>query len=530
MTPKILRLLRLTAIIILTSILLMAIVVRVQLLHANLSSNSIQLTDYGRDLLVAKHFFESKQLIAPASSIPSLNNTPFYYWIIGSFYHLFSGDTGVKIGFWLLGCGTILLGYVFGRNFDKVLGLTIATYIASSQLLIFYSITVWQPHLVPFFILLWACFLAKFYKKKQTVYLILSVLSLSGTFFLHYTEFLLLPAAAIITVYLISINSNNKKQYVFFLLALFIVLVAFTFLVRESHIQLESNEVDKFSIENLSVVARAATSLSAEKISHVVTVLNRATTLMLHTPLEVIIVLIGILFVKLNIRKKSSKHLVILLITIIVSMGLLFFLPVKQIHDHYATAQLILIAFFPFLFFIRKNLLFYLVGVLYLGFVLFSNVNGLIESERKLAISSAQVNVNQQVAQKIIFNSALEKKQISHLYTPDTNCQIVKSNSGKDGYYCLYSDWMAHGVMYEIEKQLNTSLVELVQYGSNIKPKHQQGPETISYLFCPPDVIKFCQTWVVSDPCVTPIDQVTTNEKGDFVQIYAITCEPKNPF
>ncbi|MDA1079659.1 MAG: glycosyltransferase family 39 protein [bacterium] len=486
--------------------------------------------DYGRDLLVAKHIFESKNLISPATSIPSLNNTPFYYWIIGSFYSLFSGSAGIKIGFWLVGCGTILLGYIFGRNFNKFLGLIIATYIASSERFILYSTTIWQPHLVPFFILLWMCFLVKYYKKKQTIYLVLSVLALSGTFFLHYTGFLLLPAAITVTLYSISTNTNSKKQFVFFLLALLITLIAFVLVVKLSHNQLKNDDAGQFSMENLSRVAGTAIHISGEKINHVLSVLNRVSTLMLNTPLKALVALFGILLIKLNLRKKIGRHLIVLLSALLLSMGLLFFMPVKQVHDHYATSQIILVAFFPFLFFMKKNWFFYSIGILYLSFILLFNAQYLFKNRRELSSSSNHPNSNQLIAQRIISNSLISKKQISQLYTPNTDCQIVKTGRGENEYYCLYSDWHTHGVMYEIEKQLNASLVELVQYGSNIKPKYLQNDETISYLFCPPEVVKFCQTWVVNDPCVTPIDRVTTNQEDDFVQIYAITCRPKDPF
>lgn len=126
--------------------------------------------DVGRDFLaVSKMLSEHKPLLIGATTgLHGVFYGPTWYYILTPFFLLTGGDPRWIAFFMALsGVLTVILGYILGKSISgKPLGLTFALLIGVSEVLNQISAQIWNPNLIPLFVLLSFILILKENEKK----------------------------------------------------------------------------------------------------------------------------------------------------------------------------------------------------------------------------------------------------------------------------------------------------------------------------------------------------------------------------
>lgn len=172
------------------------------------------LGDEGRDMLVAKHMLEGDlTLLGPRASAGDFFLGPIYYYFITPFLWLFNYDpVGPAIFVAIVGIATVYLVYWTGTKFfGKEAGLFAAALYAVAPVVVRYSMSSWNPNVVPFFTLLTIIFLYFSIKKRSLIYAGVVGLLLGVLMQLHYlsTFIAVIVAAAVLigNIYTFSFKS-----------------------------------------------------------------------------------------------------------------------------------------------------------------------------------------------------------------------------------------------------------------------------------------------------------------------------------
>ena len=171
--------------------------------------------DEGRDAFVVKSIVEGEELplLGPAApnNRPDFHLGPAFYYLLAPFFWLSGSDpVGGAYLVALLSIASLFLIYYLGKKlFDRWVGLLAAFLMATNFLMIRYSRWTWNPHPVPFFILLLLLALWKLHRGKQN-YLILLAISLGFIIQLHGTALFVLPV--FLVVYWIIFRPKIKWQ------------------------------------------------------------------------------------------------------------------------------------------------------------------------------------------------------------------------------------------------------------------------------------------------------------------------------
>lgn len=133
--------------------------------------------DSGRDIIISKHLIQYHNLLFIQPNTYGaegwIQNTPVYYWLLATLWFLTRSPLGMGLFFSLFGVLTIFLVYKIGKElFDVNTGLLSALFIGTSNILINYSRSVWQPHLLPFFTALCLFLQLKAIKTRKYSYFI----------------------------------------------------------------------------------------------------------------------------------------------------------------------------------------------------------------------------------------------------------------------------------------------------------------------------------------------------------------------
>src|SRR3990167_3130924 len=179
-------------------------------------------------------------LVGPNTSFYGVNILPpTYYYIVTLIYFFWRNEIGVTLIFTLFGIASIPLIYLLAKEmaFSTKTALVAAFFYTFSFTLIKYSRNIWEPHLVPFFVILSYLFAfraARFKKFKLFI--------LSSIFFLislmYVSSFLILPAYLVMVFWLLKKDRINLRSNVFKFSFIFTFLL---FLIYLSNLIFEIN-------------------------------------------------------------------------------------------------------------------------------------------------------------------------------------------------------------------------------------------------------------------------------------------------
>lgn len=135
-------------------------------------TNSFAFTyDVGRDLIAVSNlvYFHKVSLIGFTTGLPGVFYGPWWYWILSPAFLITRGNPqGIALYMALFGLGTVLIGFLIGKQFiGFTFGLLFATFLMVSPSLIALSSQIWNPNIIPFFLLPLVWLLATAYKKKK---------------------------------------------------------------------------------------------------------------------------------------------------------------------------------------------------------------------------------------------------------------------------------------------------------------------------------------------------------------------------
>ena len=153
--------------------------------------------DQARDNLIVKRILVDHKwtLLGPQSSMRGVYLPPFYYYTLVPILWLSRlNPVGVDIYTATIGVLTVLLIWFMIREFfGKIPSLIIGALYATSPLVVELSHRAWNPNTQPFFILLTIFFLARLFKTRKEIYLVLTSLVFGYAVNLHYGALCLAP-------------------------------------------------------------------------------------------------------------------------------------------------------------------------------------------------------------------------------------------------------------------------------------------------------------------------------------------------
>ncbi len=211
--------------------------------------------DVGRDLLAVRDIvsLEKIPLIGQTTGLPGLFYGPWWYYILTPSFILASGNpTGVALFMAISGILTALLGFKVGKNIGGiVLGLVFASFLALSPVMIAVASQIWNPNLIPLFIVLFMycthLIFVSLEKNKRVngLYFLLSGLLL-GLILDSEIVFGLLFAIGVIISTIIFLRKRLKFTYYLFFISGFLLIMSPRILFELRHDFLMTNSLLSF--------------------------------------------------------------------------------------------------------------------------------------------------------------------------------------------------------------------------------------------------------------------------------------------
>jgi len=160
--------------------LLVIIIIGFWLRFSGIIENSFAFTyDVGRDLLAVREIVVNHRptLLGATSGLEGLFYGPWWYYFLTIPFFLSSGNPQGIVSFVaLLGLFSVFLAYLLGKKIggeSNFLGLTFASLIGFSALMITSSSQLWNPNLAPFFVLVSLFSLYQIYNQRKIYFLVL---------------------------------------------------------------------------------------------------------------------------------------------------------------------------------------------------------------------------------------------------------------------------------------------------------------------------------------------------------------------
>ncbi len=194
-------------------------------------TNSFAYTfDVGRDMLSLWDivYAQNITLIGPTTGLPGVFYGPWWYYLLIPPFILFSGNpAGIAFTMSVVGIVSIVVAFILGNKIGgKFLGLSFALLISSSPVMVFMSTQIWNPNIIPFFILLLLLVLYKIFeqdKKSKLKYYFFLGLLLSFTIDLEIVFGLLLTIGIVLSVLVIVNKKIRLKEILFFILGALLI-------------------------------------------------------------------------------------------------------------------------------------------------------------------------------------------------------------------------------------------------------------------------------------------------------------------
>lgn len=190
--------------------------------------------DVGRDLLAVSDIINLGKipLIGQTTGLPGLFYGPWWYYILTPSFILASGNpVGVAFFMSISGIATIVLGFKLGKNISGVaFGLIFASFLSLSPTMIAVASQIWNPNLIPLFIVIFmyclhSIFVCLEQKKEIRGFYLLALGILLGLILDSEIVFgLLFLLGAIISIIIFLRKRLKLKDYSLFILGFSIIL------------------------------------------------------------------------------------------------------------------------------------------------------------------------------------------------------------------------------------------------------------------------------------------------------------------
>src|SRR3989344_2262783 len=153
-------------------------------------------TDQAAAYILADRIIHSSYFLlnGPLTSLWQLNLLPpHYYYIVAVIYKFSPSYLSLPLTFSFFNLASVFLIFLTGKiMFNVRAGLITSLLYAVAEVIVWYGRDFWEPHLVPFFIIVSLLFLALADKKKNIFYLHLSIFFFFFSF-LYISSVLLFP-------------------------------------------------------------------------------------------------------------------------------------------------------------------------------------------------------------------------------------------------------------------------------------------------------------------------------------------------
>ncbi|MDO8659094.1 MAG: hypothetical protein Q7K54_00665 [Candidatus Parcubacteria bacterium] len=395
-------------------------------------TNSFAFTyDVGRDMLALWNivYLHKIPLIGATTGLPGIFYGPWWYYLLVPFFIIFQGDPqGIAFMMVSIGVLVIVVGFIFGKSIGRLfLGILFASLISVSPIMIFLSTQIWNPNVIPLFVVLVLFILHKIYsqgkKNKLRYYFILGLL-LAFSIDLEIVFGLLLLLGVIFSVVVIVWKKLSFKSVVFFILGLFVLLTPRIFFEFRHQFLMTKSFISFFSGGNSINPTDFSTRTLLNRFDIFFNQFN--STLASENKILGIILILFILITLVFLYKKSEVIVRNFIKTSFIIIATFLFGTIFFSHDiwpHYLVGIPIfyILIFSLCLYLLYKKLSNYLIPVLMASIIFLINLNPLavIESLGKpMWEGNAAVYRNQLAVIDYVYRNAGGKKFKYVVYTP----------------------------------------------------------------------------------------------------------------
>ena len=218
------------------SIIILASIIRLFKFQNTLNMD----TDQAMAYILANHILNYKHmlLVGPITTFWEVNILPpTYYYLVTFLFWLFRKEILVSLSFAFTGILSVYLIYLLSSEyFDKKTALLTSLLFSFSYSMVEYSREIWEPHLIPLFVILALYFLSLLIKKGKLIFYHLSVISFMISFMYISSFTIFLPYLFILFKALSEFLKSRKSAifYLIFSVSAFFLLTYFPVLIFEA--------------------------------------------------------------------------------------------------------------------------------------------------------------------------------------------------------------------------------------------------------------------------------------------------------
>ena len=199
------------------SIIILASIIRLFKFQNTLNMD----TDQAMAYILANHILNYKHmlLVGPITTFWEVNILPpTYYYLVTFLFWLFRKEILVSLSFAFTGILTVYLIYLLSNDyFDKKTALLTSLLFSFSYSMVEYSREIWEPHLVPLFVIIALYFLSLLIKKGKLIFYHLSVISFMISF-MYISSFTIFLPYLFILFKALSEFLKSRKSAIFYLI------------------------------------------------------------------------------------------------------------------------------------------------------------------------------------------------------------------------------------------------------------------------------------------------------------------------
>ncbi len=395
-------------------------------------TNSFAFTyDVGRDMLNLWNiaYVHKIPLIGQTTGLEGIFYGPWWYYMLTPFFVIFRGDPqGIAFIMALVGILTIIIGFIFGKSIGGLFfGILFASLISVSPILISLSAQIWNPNVIPLFVVLVLLVLYKIYsqsKKSKSKHYFLLGLLLAFNIDLEIVFGLLLFFGIMLSVVNIARKKLSFKSILSFILGLLVIFSPRIFFEFRHQFLMTKSFISFLSGGNSIDLSKFLAGILSNKFNIFFNEFN--STLASENKLLGMILILFILITLMSLYKKSEiiiqnfiKTSLIVILTFLV--GTAFFS--HDIWPHYLVGLPIfyILMFSLCLYLLYKKLSNCLAPVVMALIIFFINLNPLTaigDLGKPIWEGNAAVYRNQLAAVDYVYKNANGKKFKYVVYTP----------------------------------------------------------------------------------------------------------------
>lgn len=395
-------------------------------------TNSFAFTyDVGRDILALWNiaYLHKIPLIGATTGLPGVFYGPWWYYLLTPFFIVFSGNPqGIALIMSIVGIISIIFGFILGKKLEgSFLALLISSIISVSPVMVSLSSQIWNPNIVPLFVILALLVLLKIYipdKKNKSKYYFLLGLILAFIIDLEIVFGFLLSIGIILSVILTVKRKIPIKSIFYFVFGGLIILAPRIFFEIRHQFIMTKSFISFFSSGNSSHGVSTILNTFISRLNILFDQFN--STLAAENKFIGLFILLFISFTLLFLYRKTDiliKNFIntSVIVIFIFLLGTIFFS--HNIWPHYLVGVPVfyILLFGISLYLLSKKISKNLVSALILLIVVVINFNpvNLIQSiNRPLWEGDAAVYRNQLAVIDYIYSDANGRKFKYIVYTP----------------------------------------------------------------------------------------------------------------